>query len=200
MSLPVPCEPPDVPAFHLDDVHAMQADLFQHAQRALGPCTHAYTIAPAQFSVEEGESCAVRIGPEISIRLDIHAARDWAACTMILGHELVHALDGLTGHPTWLEEGVATLFGIGQCAAMFDEVPTHLCKGAYHHAAKLVASVPRQLEVVKALRAQGIRMCSVTPAQLSAAAPSIDARTAKALCARFQPKAIGVARVHGYGG
>lgn len=197
MSNAVPCEPPDVPAFHLDDVHRLQAELWEQAQRALGPCTHRYTVAPARF-VSGEVSCTVREGNAITINLDLYAARDWASCAAILSHELVHALDGLTGHPTWLEEGIACLFGIGQCAAMFDEVPMHLCSGGYRHAATLVASVPNQLDVVKSLRAQDVRMCAVTPAQLMAAAPGIDSDTVHALCARFQPEPI-IARVHHHG-
>jgi len=197
MTHPVPCEPPDLPVFRLDDVHRMQAELWHHAQRALGPCTHGYTVAPARFVTGE-EASTVRIGNVITINLEINAARDWASCTAILGHELVHALDGLSGHPSWLEEGVATAFGIGQCAAMFDAVPQGLCKGAYLHAMRLVASIPNQFEVVKALRAQGIRLCNVTPTQLMAAVPSVDPDTAHALCARFQPEPI-FARVHDHG-
>ena len=189
-------EPPDVPVFHLDDVRKLQADLWQQAVHLLGPCTHPYTIAPARFVIND-ISCATRIGSEITICLDIHAARDWAACTSILAHELVHALDGLTGHTSWLEEGVACLFGIGQCAAMFDDVPMHLCSGAYRGAANLVASIPNQFDVVKALRAQGSHLCSVTHAQLMAAAPTIDAQTAQFLCAPFNPKVY--ARVHDHG-
>lgn len=191
-------EPPDVPALYLDDVHALQADLWQHVQRVLGPCAHAYTIEPAHFAVDN-TACAVRIGNDITISLDLHAARDWPSCVCILGHELVHALDGLTGHASWLEEGVGCLFGIGQCVAMFGRAPMHLCSGAYRSAAKLAASIPNQFDVVKALRAQGIRMCSVTPAQLRATAPGIDARTAQILCARFEPKVVGVARVRDFG-
>jgi len=191
-------EPPDVPAFHLDDVHALQADLWQHAQRALGPVTHGYAIAPAYFAIDDAAS-AVRIGNNITISLDVHAARDWPSCVSILGHELVHALDGLTGHASWLEEGVGCLFGIGQCVAMFGHAPMDLCSGAYRSAAKLVASIPNQFDVVKALRAQDIRMCGVTPAQLLAAAPGIDVRTAQILCARFEPKVVGVSRVRDCG-
>lgn len=191
-------EAPDVPAFHLDDVHALQADMWGHAQRALGPATHGYSVAPAHFAIDD-TACAVRIGNDITISLDVHAARDWPSCVCILGHELVHALDGMTGHASWLEEGVGCLFGIGQCVAMYGHAPMDLCSGAYRSAAKLVASIPNQFDVVKTLRAQGIRMCSVRPAQLLAVAPGIDARTAQILCSRFNPKVIGYARVHDHG-
>ena len=189
--------PPDLPAFFIEDVHKMQADLWQHAQRALGPCTHGYTIAPARFVAEEA-SCAMRIGNEISIYLDLNAAADWACCAAILGHELVHALDGPSGSPSWLEEGMGRLFGMGQCAAMFGDAPTHLCRGAYFHALKSVADIPDALGVVRSLRSKGLRMRSLTPAQLMAEVPTLDDRAAHMLCARFTPGVIGVARVQDY--
>ncbi|HEY5805393.1 MAG TPA: hypothetical protein VIT90_17070 [Lysobacter sp.] len=191
--------PPDVPAFYLDDMHAMQAELWQHAQRVLGPCAHGYSLAPARFVADEA-SCATRIGNEITIYLDLNAAGDWACCAAILGHELVHALDGLSGHASWLEEGMGCLFGIGQCAAMFDDVPTHLCSGAYLHALKLVAAIPNPFDVVKSLRAQGLRMCSITPGQLMAAAPAVDRALAAHLCARFNSGVIGTGTLHRYDG
>jgi len=175
----------DVPAFNLDDVHRLQRQLFRDAQKVLGPCVHDYTIEPARFVVGM-TGRARRMGSVITIDLDCAAATDWESCVAVLGHELVHALDGLTGEQTWLEEGMACAFGVGQAAAMFDSVPVYRATGAYREALKMVASIPDQFAVVKALRARGIPMCRVMPQRLIDAAPGIDAATARKLCEQFR--------------
>lgn len=173
-----------VPAFNLDEVHRLQTQLFRDAEKVLGPCVHGCTIEPARFVVGL-TGLARRVGGVITIHLDRMAAMDWESCVAELGHELVHALDGLTGEPTWLEEGMACAFGVGQAAAMFGRVPMYRAPGAYREALKMVASIPDQFAVVKALRAQGIPMCRVTPQRLMAAAPGIDEVLALKLCERW---------------
>lgn len=182
---PPASSPCDVPAFNLDEVHRLQTLLFRDAERVLGPCAHDYTIEPARF-VASTTGRALRMGRVITIDLDCVAASDWQYCVAELGHELVHALDGLSGHQTWLEEGAACAFGLGQAAAMFGSVPMNMAPGAYREALKLVAAIPDQFAVIKGLRARGIRLCRVTPSQLMHAAPGVDAATATNLCERFR--------------
>lgn len=199
MTSPALRDAPDIPVFRLDDVHQMQAELLAHAERVLGPRSHGFTIAPARFT-NGTTGCTARIGDAITIHLEINAAGDWPCCATVLGHELVHALDGLTGHPTWLEEGVACLFGIGQCAAMFGHAPTRLCNGRYLDALRMVTAIPDVFAVVKSLRARGVRFPGITPRHLMDAAPGVDPQTAEALCARFEHATkIGAARVHDHG-
>ena len=199
MQNPIPCQPPDVPVFRLDEVHRMQAELFHNAERVLGPRTHDFVIMPAQF-VAGTEACAMRLGDEITIQLEYNAARDWEHCTAILGHEIVHALDGLFGPPTWLEEGVACAFGISQCAAWYGRVPNELIKGSYTRALSLIGRVPDVFSAVRTLRAEGLRLGRVTPGRLMDAAPGVDASLAASLCARFEmPKVVGRARSYDYG-
>ncbi len=182
---PPAISPCDVPVFNLDEVHRLQTLLLREAEKVLGPRTHDHTIEPARFAAGTSGR-ALRKGRVITIDLGRIAATDWQSCVAELGHELVHALDGLTGDQTWLEEGMACAFGVGQAAAMFDSVPMHRAPGAYGEALKMVASIPDQFAVIKGLRARGIPMCRVTPSQLMAAAPGIDAATATKLCERFR--------------
>jgi len=123
-------EVPDWPAFNLPEVDRLQAGLMRCAEQALGPRNHDFSIAPARF-VTGATGCTERIGNEITIELELNAAKDWQCCVAELGHELVHALDGLTGYPTVLEEGIACAFGLGQCAGWFDgETPCICAPGA----------------------------------------------------------------------
>jgi|GEM_PF-3382248 len=185
MSTPVHHEAPDLPAFNLPEVHRLQADLMGYAEKLLGPRSHKFNIAPARFVMGTTGSTE-RIGNEITIELELNAAKDWQCCVAELGHELVHALDGLTGYPTVLEEGIACAFGLGQCAAMFDgDTPLYLCKARYRQALQLAVSLPTPFAVVKRLRAQGIPLCRVAPKDLMNVAPSIGPTTAELMCRRF---------------
>ena len=176
--------PPDVPAFNLEEVHCMQAGLMQHAERVLGPRSHDLHVEPARF-VRGTTGSATRFGRRIVIELESCAAMDWQCCAVELGHELVHALDGVTGRSTWLEEGVACLFGLGQCVAMFEGAPLYMCNGRYREATMMVASIPDQFSVIKALRAKGTHLCSVTPLQLLELEPGMEAAAAAKLCRPF---------------
>lgn len=186
MSIPVHHEVPDLPAFNLPEVHRLQADLMGYAEKLLGPRNHRFNVAPARF-VTGTTGRTTRVGSEITIELELNAAKDWSCCAAELGHELVHALDGLTGYPTVLEEGIACAFGLGQCGALSDEIPFYLCKGHYLDALCMVAAIPKQFAVVRALRGRGIRMCDVTPHHLTAAAPRMHDGVAAKLCERFGP-------------
>lgn len=177
----VPAQPP---ISEPQRVAELQSWLLDACEIAIGPRQHAHTILPATFN-DSGPGFAERRGGIIRIDLQPLAANDWQVCVAQLGHELVHAVNGLTGWPTWLEEGVATAFGIGQCFAMFNEVPGYLCRGRYGEAVHDVGRIPSLFVVVRRLRAHGVSLSGVTPALLKAASAGIDAALADKLCRRF---------------
>lgn len=199
MKIPGSAQPPDLPAFHLDEVHRMQSQLLVNIQHLLGPCMHDFAIEPARF-VDGTTANATRFQDRITIELERSAATDWVYCAAILGHELVHAWDGLLATPSCLEEGVACAFGIGQAAAWFDHVPSELAKGSYQQTLKLVAAVPDLFGVVRSLRRKGIHLSNIKPWQLIAASPAVGQPLATALCARFElPKVVGHSESRDYG-
>jgi len=177
---------PDVaPVCDLAAVHDLQRRLLREAERMLGPRRGCATIRPATF-VATTTGCTRRVGDTISIELEINALRDWSCCVAELAHELVHALDGLTGDPSWLEEGVAGAFGAAMAITMFEDPPMYLFEGDYLEALRLTASIPDQFAAIKSLRAQGIALHAVTVQQLMAAAPGLSADHAALLCRPFR--------------
>lgn len=80
---------------------------------------------------------------------------------------------------------MACWFGVGQCVAWFADAPIHLCRGEYLRAMELAVKVPDLFRSVRALRAEGVHLADIAPADLARGAPAIDPQVAALLCRRF---------------
>jgi hypothetical protein len=151
-----------------------------------GPRDPSYTILGLEFCGEVPQVWFPGNCRHVVIQLTPSTMNDVVRAVYQLAHEAVHLLDpGVFGNASVFEEGVATLFSVQYARTIQPSyTPAH---PKYDAAARLASrALGLRPDVVKVLRAQGMRFSGITPASLVAACPQLAPEVAESLCVSFQ--------------